>query len=183
MKEIIWKPYHLLQLPPSADLSRWLLHTGSFIQRLQQFGIAGLVHVLNERWQLPLPTERQLLNLPYRTYARVREVLIDSAEGKWMFARTVIPAITLTGKEQQLANLKNRSLGSILFNHAAMTRSEFEFTCLHPEMGWHEKICQHIPAFNQKLWARRSVFHLDNKPLLLSEIFSPEIKALKNAAY
>ncbi len=179
MKEICWKPYHLLpELPPNR-LSSWLLYAGSFMQRLKQSGITAKVQVLSERWEFVEPSERALLNIKERTFALVREVLIDSPEGEWMFARTIVPAKTLTGKGRELANLKNRSLGSVLFKNKTMTRSEFEYSCLQPEMRLYKKI-NHNALQKNLLWARRSVFHLYDKPLLLSEFFFPNIMGLAN---
>lgn len=181
MKEICWQPYHLLSQAPSASLADWLRDPGSFMQRLKNYGIAAArIQVLKQGWGFPTLAERKILNIPDRHYALVREVLIDSVQGKWMFARTVFPASTLTGSEQQFARLKNRSLGSLLFKNPSMLRSEFHFARLHTGMPWHEKITSAAQVNSKELWARNSVFHIKDKPLLLTEVFFPEIAALKN---
>jgi chorismate--pyruvate lyase len=180
MKEISWQSYPVLPELPASPLSGWLLHVGSFMQRLKGLGVNAKVKVLNEGWQFLPPDERELLKIPSRIYARVREVLISSQKGRWMYARTVIPAKTLTGKERQLANLKNRSLGSVLFSNPATQRSPFEFACLSPQIKGYTKISEHL-ATTHSIWARRSQFHIQDKTLLLAEFFSPAIADLLHA--
>jgi chorismate--pyruvate lyase len=170
MKKLDWKPYALLAQTPSPLLSTWLLCASSFMQRLKNHGIANArIQVLRESWRMPWQDECQKLNISSRRFALVREVLIDSDEGQWMYARTVIPQMTLTGKERRLGHLKNRSLGSVLFKDPTMTRSPFELTCLPAKL---------LSLASGDLWARRSVFHVSNKPLLLTEIFFPDIANL-----
>jgi chorismate--pyruvate lyase len=171
MKKLDWKPYRLLTETPSPLLSNWLLCASSFMQRLKNHGIAhARIQVLRESWRLPLQDECQKLKIASRRFALVREVLIDSVEGQWMYARTVIPQMTLTGKERRLGHLKNRSLGSVLFKDPTMTRSPFELTRLP---------AQYVSLTGEDLWARRSVFRVSNKPLLLTEIFFPAIENLQ----
>jgi chorismate--pyruvate lyase len=181
MQKLDWQYYQSLaeaELPP-AELMDWLLDPASFIQRLKQHHIAEPeVHVLSQRWErLPLD-ERELLAIPEQQYALVREVLIDSKEGQWMFARTVFPAATLTGKERMLAQLKNRSLGSVLFQDPTVKRGDFEIAAILPDTAWYQKIMSAAKVSSDILWARRSLFHIQNKSLLLAEVFLPAIQTL-----
>lgn len=148
-----------LAIPP--QWSAWLLHKGSFMQRLRAHGVVQpQIQVLQQYWGFPLPTEKACLSMPVRTYALIREVLIWSTEKKWMLARTVFPRATLTGTERQLARLKNRALGAVLFKHPSIQRSHFDIARLADG------------------WARRSLFFLRNKPLLLTEVFLHDITTL-----
>ncbi len=152
----------------------WLLHSGSFMQRLAQQGVSDAsIQVLQQHWQLPESAERKRLNRG-RERALIREVLILSKQSPWMFARTVIPRDTLTSNEE-LACLENRSLGSLLFQHPALQRSEFEITSLQPGRRWHRKVARAVGCVMPPLWARRSLFFLCDKPLLLTEVFLPAI--------
>ncbi len=172
-----WLPYSLQEIPP--DLSRWILFPGSFMERLRQQGAKDpRVDVLQESWQYPLRDEKKQLNITSHSHALVREVLIYSNEQKWMFARTVIPRSTLTGEQQCLAHLQNRSLGSVLFNDPTMERSQFEVACVTPDLAWHTSILEKTKIAANELWARRSRFVLQNKPLLLTEVFLPDIYTL-----
>lgn len=131
------------------------------MQRLVVHGVIDAqIRVLNEGWGLPSTQERLQLSLPNRVVAWVREVSIQSGETVWMFARTVIPQQTLSGKEKILQRLKNRSLGSVLFNYPDLQRSEF-----------HYFVKEDLPA-------RQSVFCFGGKSLLLTEVFFPAIGEL-----
>lgn len=174
MSHSIWQPYHRLHHAMlSEPLADWLLDAGSFMKRLRQCDVKPIITVLSQRWQLPGYDEKQLLGISDRTYVLVREVLISSEETIWMFARSVFPQQTLTGKEKQLAHLKNRALGSILFKSTATKRGEFELTCLKPGVAWYEHINHHVALEAKTVWARRSLFSIKNKSLLLVEAFLP----------
>jgi chorismate--pyruvate lyase len=160
-------------------LSPWLLHAGSFMERLKDQGANNpYIHVLQELWQIPFVSEAALLNLDMHTVTLVREVLILNEKSALMYARTIFPRETLTGKEQELAHLKNRSLGSVLFKDPSLERSEFEIACLQPGMAWHETVKQHVQIESAELWARRSIFCLHGKKILLTEVFLPEMDSL-----
>ncbi len=154
----------------------WVGFSGSFMQRLVQQGINNArIQVLQEGFACPETEERKLLGIEDRKHALVREVLIVSVGKQWMFARTVIPRTTLTGEQQQLAQLKDRSLGSVLFKDPTMKRSAFEIACLQPGERWHDKVKQAADCALPDLWARRSLFSVRDKPLLLTEVFLPDI--------
>lgn len=174
-----WQTEQQIQGQLLPNLCAWFLYPGSFMTRLQEHGIPNpSINVVGENWQLPLPYEAELLKLDSQSQVLVREVLIESAGYRWMFARSIFPKQTLTGREYQLANLKNRSLGSVLFNDPDMQRSHFEMTCLMPGVYLYEKAIKLIDTSTEKLWARRSVFDLRGKELLLTEVFLPDIEKL-----
>lgn len=163
----------------SDKMAAWLSHPGSFMQRLKQFGVKNAqIGILKEGWAMPVMDERILLNLSFREFAWVREVSIHSQDTVWMFARTVIPRQTLTGKERALQHLKTRSLGSILFADAAVQRSEFDFFSVNPDSDWYKKMGNYIAMPEEELFARRSTFLIQKKSLLLTEVFFPGIALL-----
>lgn len=159
-------------------LKEWLLHPGSFMERLKDHGVSAKIQVVQQRWQLPDAIEREVLNLDFRKNALIREVLITSGETIWMFARTVFPRATLTGKYRQLAHLKTRSLGSVLFKDPTLQRSEFDIFSISSEPHLQKQLLQAVSVNTENLWARRSLFFVREKPLLLTEVFFPSILSL-----
>lgn len=160
-------------------LGDWLLHPHSFMQRLRQKGaLQPRVKLLRQSWQFPTMEEKRILGMKTRAYALIREVLIYSEGKKWMYARTVFPRKTLTGKQLCLARLKNRSLGSVLFKDPLLKRSPFDVACLSRDMLLHQYVSHTANIKVDTLWARRSVFTLHDKPLLLTEVFLPDIETL-----
>lgn len=157
----------------------WITYPGSFMLKLKQHGINDAkIQILNEGWLLPVNDERIILDIRPRRLAWVREVIIRSGETIWMYARTVIPAKTLTGKERILQHLKTRSLGSILFSYPEIIRNPFEYFSVEMGSVWHTKLKKKIDMPRETLPGRRSVFSLREKSLLLTEIFFPSIMTL-----
>ncbi len=160
------------QQPLPGHLKPWLTHAGSFMERARQAGLHPKVQVLNETWVSPFSCEKKLLNLSFRSVALIREVMISSEKKPLMYARTIIPIKTLSGAEKQLAHLKNRSLGSILFKDQKLERSPFEFFVLQEGHYFYARMNKLIDfALPSELWARRSLFLTNKKKVLLTEVF------------
>lgn len=167
----------LTELP--MKLGEWILHADSFMDRLREYGAnKPQVQLLRQTWQFPSLSEKRILQMTNRAYALIREVLIYSEGKKWMYARTVFPKKTLSGKDQSLARLKNRSLGSVLFKDPTIQRDPFDVVCLSNEMPFYHYVLEQAKITANELWARRSRFVLHNNPLLLTEVFLPDIQFL-----
>jgi len=164
-----WRPvrqFTTASLPPT--LRYWLLDDGSLTRHLIALN-AGQFRVqrLYQGWQVPRPSERILLSIPPRQLALIREVTLLIAGHAVVFARSVFPHTCLTGSLTHLRKLQNRPLGAILFNHPEMHRSPFELARLRGNSNY-------LPLAlhqNGASWARRSRFTIENKSLLVSEVF------------
>lgn len=177
--DLNWQPYQSELQDLDPKMQEWLLYPGSFMQRLREQGVKNpAVQVLHEDWQVPFNSEKKLLSLDHDATALIREVLISCEATTYMYARSIFPRATLEGKLKELAHLENRSLGSVLFQDPSLQRSEFEIACLIPGTTSHQQVIQHIKTENgiaAPLWARRSKFTLENKELLLTEVFLPAV--------
>ena len=90
-----------------------------------------------------------------------------------VFAQTEIPLSTLTGEQAKLAEIGVQSLGKILFQDSSMKRGKIE-VAQFKEKSQLVQLCQPLKQnCTHSLWARRSLFNLHNKPLLVSELFLP----------
>ncbi len=136
----------------------WLTDNGSLTQRLIQLSQGQFaVRVIRQQWGLPSRHEAQALGMGTRQVALIREVHLLGKGEPWVYARSLIPATTLTGAQRRLRHLGNRSLGSLLFRTPGMRRGPLQISRLGHE--------------DNPLWARRSVFFLQEKPLLVCEVF------------
>ncbi len=167
-----WKPverFTSLNLPP-ADRA-WLLDDGSLTGRLIELD-QGLFSVrrLFQGWQVPLPSERRLLDIPCRQQALIREVVLALDDCPVVFARSVIPYSSLTGELAHLRRLQNRPLGAILFGNAGMHRSPFELAMMQGQEDYLPVSLRQQPP----LWGRRSCFDVRGKQLMVSEVFLQE---------
>ena len=161
--------------PP--DLKDWLFDAGSLTRRLrQQCRGRFRVHVLYQGWTRPDRDEVRPLQLRQDAWAWTREVQLHCDEQPWVFARTVIPAGTLRGRGRRLTRLGTRPLGETLFTDPGVQRGPVEVACIVPGQHWHQRAVAGCAALlDQPLWGRRSVFRLDDLPLLVCEIFLPDL--------
>jgi len=156
--QVRWHPgaqYLRAQLPEL--LRPWLFAEGSLTQRLIALsGNRFRVQVLAQGWQRPAAAEARLLGLAPTAQALIREVILFGGERPWVYARSILPASTLTGDLRRLRKLQNSSLGALLFTYPDLRRQPFEVAC------------------SQGLWGRRSRFELGRRALIVSEFFLPD---------
>jgi len=178
-REPVWRPHsRLLRSKVPLDWWRWLIDPDSLTRRLQT-ACGGHFHVevLNQCWNVPLHNEARAMGLADIRRALVREVFLYCNDTPWVYARTVIPASTLSGRERRLMHLGSKPLGAVLFSDPTMRRDEMELACIRPGQRLFNRATQHLSKPPNTIWGRRSVFRLRHKPLLVSEIFLPDIPA------
>ena len=158
------------------QIACWLLDRGSLTQRIIR-ACAGKfrVQLLAQSWQRPLREESVMLGIDPHQWVLTRHVLLLCDETPWVYARTVIPRKTLSGRHRRLANLGNRPLGAVLFADRHMSRGEVEVAQLHTGQSLYRQIEQASPCTDKMVWARRSLFQLSSKPLLVYECFLPQV--------
>lgn len=166
----------LIHDKPPPELGCWLFDPGSLTRRLQ-LACEGRfsVQVLAQTWRRSLPSEARALGIRPSDYALERQVLLLCDNTPWVYARTLIPHRTMVGEQRQLACLGNRPLGAFLFANPAMEREEMEVACLKVGDRFFHMATAHLEAQPAQVWGRRSLFRLAKRPLLVYEIFLPEI--------
>jgi chorismate--pyruvate lyase len=160
---------------PEAVL-RWLLDPASLTRRIQSACHGCFrVEVLFQGWARPQHNEARELGMRQGSEGFVREVHLLCDGHPWVFARTVIPRTTLTGPRRCLTRLKSRPLGAVLFADPSMKRGPVEIARLSPCDKLYPVAIRHLARRPETIWGRRSLFTLGGKPLLVSEIFLPDI--------
>lgn len=175
--EPVWHaPRRLLRSAVPAAIWPWLLDASSLTRRLQQACDGDFrVQVVQQRWELPLLSEARVLGIRSGRQALVREVRLRCGDQPWVFARTVIPAATLTGPQRRLGHLGERPLGGLLFRDPSMRRGELEIARIERGQPLFRLACAGLAALPPNLWGRRSLFFLRDKPLLVCEMFLPGV--------
>ena len=110
-----------------------------------------------------------------RGAALIREVELHCGRRCWVFARTLIPAKTLEGGAKRLAYLRARPLGAVLFADPNVRRDLVEVARLSPNHILFECAARGLLPAPDSLWARRTRFLIDDKPLLVNEVFLPDL--------
>ena len=170
-----WQPPLVQSLPPA--LREWLTDSGSLTQQLTKVcKQAFSVRLLQSGWQRPLPDESLLLDQPLGQLMFSREVHLLDGDKAEVYARTMVPKHTYQAMQARLETLGNRSLGEMLFNDPSLQRGEIEVTCLQPRDVLFKLATRHLNELPEKLWARRSCFYLEDKGMLVNEIFLPSDK-------
>jgi chorismate--pyruvate lyase len=126
--------------------------------------------VLSQGWQKLDSVEAAAMKLKNVHSALVRQVLLCCDDQPLVYARTVIPALTIHGAQRRYANMGNRPLGAMLFADRTMQREAVEVARLPAESAVYQ-----YTQTGTAIWGRRSVFRVSGKPLLVSEYFLPEL--------
>lgn len=156
----------------SEQLQSWLLDPNSLTTRLTSHCHQFRVELLGQKIE-PCQAHEAVAAIPEHEKVLVREVLLYCDDKPQVFARSLLPLSSLTGSEQALADLGTQSLGQVLFNNPSLERktievAEFDLTS---SVG---KLAQDLQLnITHSLWGRRSIFMLENKPLMVSEVFLP----------
>jgi len=156
----------------SPQLRDCLLHTGSLTRFLKYWCRGHLaLHLNKQSWQKPLLDEALELHLDSGRYAFVREINFTCDDIPWVYGRSILPAATISGTERRLAHWGQRSLGSYLFSGKNIRRGQIEVARLYAGSSLHELVTAYHGKTGTGVWARRSMFYIRDKPLLVVEVF------------
>ena len=158
--------------PCSEKIRSWLYDNNSLTQKLEHLCQEFQVQI---RQQITVSPTSPFLSGYFNNDANVllREVFLYCDDVPVVFAQTEIPLSTLTQEQAKLAEIGSQSLGRILFQEPSMKRGAIEVAQFReePQLG---QLCQSLnQSCAHSLWARRSLFYLNDKPLLVSELFLP----------
>jgi chorismate--pyruvate lyase len=165
-----WQNSDSCALP--EHLQSWLLDPDSLTARLKTHCHQFRVELLGQKIE-HCQADEAVAAIPVGEKVLVREVLLYCDDQPQVFARSLLPVSSLTGTEQALANLGTKSLGQVLFNNPSLERKVIEVATfgLTSSVG---KLARNLQlTMTQTLWGRRSIFMLDNKPLMVAEVFLP----------
>lgn len=174
---------------PQSGVARpwrsWLEESGSLTARV----VAGCpvaapfaVRVLSQRHDRPHGDERALIGAAPRELVCSRDVLLLSGTTPVVYAHTVTARGSLRSAWHLMDRVGSRALGSVLFADPRVVRGALSFRRLdarHPLFRRAIRWCQPRSAHPSVLWARRAVFELRGKPLLVTEVFLPAILGLQ----
>jgi chorismate--pyruvate lyase len=133
------------------------------------------VQVQRQGWGVPLTSERRLLRMGRTRNALIREVELHCGVRPWVFARTIIPTASLRGGARRLALLGDKPLGAVLFADPTTRRGRIELAKLIPGQRLFEAAITNLEQRPTQLWGRRTLFYYANQPLLVNEIFLPDV--------
>ncbi len=160
-------------------LRPWLHDHGSLTQRIKRRCDRFAVRPVRSGLARIAYDQASVLGIAAHRLAYSREVFLHADGRPVVFAHSACRAADLRGVWQAMQDLGNRSLGSLLFSHPLVVRHPLHYAALRPHHPLYQSAVSAIAARPERLWARRSLFTLHRAPLLVTEVFLPEILKLK----
>ena len=172
--------------PPRATvrpaLRPWLIDAGSLTARIRARCAHFEVDVIRQAPARPHPDEADLLGLRPGERCWLREVLLYADGVAVVYARSVLPRHHLRGAWRLFHGIGARPLGAALFSDPRIARQPLRCAQLDRRDARYHRVMTlmsgqlRLPA---RLWARRSLFRLRGRALLVSEVFLPDILTLR----
>ena len=157
-------------------LRPWLVDQGSLTQRIvnacEDFSVCNV----SQRRAYAYSDEFALLGR--QQYGLLRNVSLCCGDVPLVYAHSVLPFASLSGAWAGLRRLGSRPLGAALFVDPRVRREALQFKRLDYRHPLYRMAIALIPQPAPTLWARRSVFALASKRILVTEVFLPAIKLL-----
>ncbi|HEY3487452.1 MAG TPA: chorismate lyase [Gammaproteobacteria bacterium] len=148
----------------------WMLDPASLTQRVRNLCGSKTFHVrvLSLTYRYLSATEAQLLNVRPGLRTLDRQVQLCCGEQPLVYARSLLPVTLFAGNLQRLKYHGSKSLGATLFADPTVTRGELQVANI---------LARHIPGADTKadVWGRRSVFRIQDRPLLVTEFYLPAL--------
>lgn len=156
----------------------WLSDTGSLTQKIER--------VIGQKLEvLVLRDCRQNLNSDESRYfhfkikrCRVREVLLCANGIPLVMAHSIIPTTSSSGSNHEVLRLGRKPLGAVLFAKTRMHSKQKpprEIARLDKQSPLWKKCFQQYPELPSVSWGRRTLYQLQGRPLLVSEVFLPAL--------
>lgn len=161
-------------------LRPWLRDHGSLTLRIQQRCDHFSVRKVRDGLARIALDESSLLGLPPQQLAWSREVFLCADDRPVVFAHSACAARDLRGAWQAVRNLGSKPLGALLFSHPLIFRQPLHYKALNAQHPLFRRAAVVLSEPPDRLWARRSLFYLHGAPLLVTEVFLPEINSIEN---
>ena len=155
----------------------WLTYRGSLTWRIVARCERFSVQVVSQRLRFPNEDEYRALGRPAHRLAFVREVLLLADGRPVVVAPSIVGRRDLKGAWRAVAGLGTRPLAELLFTDRRVTREPFEFARVDPRHPLGRRVAELTGSRHGPLPARRSLFRLRGRPLLVTEVFLPTLLA------
>ena len=162
----------------SGEMRAWLIDRHSLTQRITRRCADFAVQEIHQRDARPSLDEADMAGVGVQQRALLRDVFLCCGTTPVVFAHSVLPYSSLTDRWANLGRLGNRPLGAALFADPMVRRECLQFRKIdrrHPLYHQAVAVVAEPPAY---LWARRSLFSLSTRRILVTEVFLPDIMTL-----
>lgn len=161
-----------------AGLAPWLRDRGSLTRRIQQRCTHFAVRGMRSGLARIAYDESALLGVAPSQLAWSREVFLYADGKPAVFAHSALAGEHLRGAWSALLGLGDKPLGGFLFAHPLVERRPLHYRALRDTHPLYLRAATALKDPPRRLWARRSLFYLRAAPLLVTEVFLPDILLL-----
>ena len=161
-----------------AGLAPWLRDRGSLTRRIQQRCTHFAVRGMRSGLARIAYDESALLDIAPSQLAWSREVFLYADGKPAVFAHSALEREHLRGAWSVLLGLGDKPLGGFLFAHPLVERRPLHYRALRDTHPLYLRAATALKDPPRRLWARRSLFYLRGAPLLVTEVFLPDILLL-----
>ena len=171
--------------PPRANsgFMHWLRDHGSLTQRIAQRCERFSVRNVRDGLARIALDESALLGIAPQQLAWSREVFLCADDSPVVFAHSACAASELRGAWLALRGLGSKPLGALLFSHPLVVRQPLHYKVLRSHHPLYRRATTLLVDAPDRLLARRSLFYLNNSPLLVTEVFLPDILNLNPESF
>jgi chorismate--pyruvate lyase len=156
----------------------WLSDTGSLTQKIERaIGQKLEVVVLRDCRQNLNSDESRYFHFKIKR-CRIREVLLCANGMPLVMANSIIPGSSSSGTNHEVLRLGKKPLGAVLFAKTRMRSKKKplrEIARLDKRNILWKKCFQQYQNLPAVSWARRTLYQLKGRPLLVSEVFLPAL--------
>ncbi len=173
-----------LEVLPNVNMTKWLTKPFVLTQSLKKISEDFKVTLLNQSFHAPLIQECLAFDSPLdpETPTFIRQVVLSDGDKPLSYGRVVIPKKTYDFLSCDLAGMGEQPFGEfVLYTRSDYERSSFDYI--------HMKSFKSYPYLVEYLdndfqysqtWGRRSIFSLSGHPLLVIEVFMPNMPHYPN---
>ncbi|MCK6265754.1 chorismate lyase [Vibrio sp. ZSDE26] len=145
---------------PSEQSKQWLLELGSLSRLLELHCQELSVDLLHNRIVKSERLNQQEIELLSQEQCLLRKVVLKGDSIPWVLGRTLIPSSSITTQQHDLSEQGEIPLGLTVFSTNDVKRDALQVGWAITEQG--------------RFLARRSRLWMNNKPMLVAELFLPE---------
>ena len=174
-----------LRLPPPANnpYRKWLTDKGSLTEKIKERSKGFKVIRCFQGVTAAGIDELSLMGCRYNQYTHVREVILVADNQPVVFAHSIAKLHDMRGTWRNIGKLGTRPLAEALFADPKVSRLDIEYGQINSKHYLFKKMQSYDLILPKRLWARRSLFLLKRRRLLVTEIFLPQIEMLQQKMY
>ncbi|WP_018152407.1 chorismate--pyruvate lyase family protein [Leeia oryzae] len=176
LKHPLYDPvWHSGRVLANAQDWAWLGSAGSLTWRLKQLSPDFAVTLMRSVADMPTFDEWRSIGLTKPGKVWTRDVCLTLEGEPMVVAHSITPLAGIRHVWRSLHTLARRPLAELLFTDPAVIRLPLAYAKVSMNHPLHQQARQILPHLSCPLWARRSVFVRHAVPLMVTEVFLPNL--------